>query len=78
MFLDTLPTPFASCQLQYIMDHPKCQLQLVVLIVDNIEAFMDSNAKNAKARYLAPVIEAFRLAECIDQRGIKQNGSLIC
>ena len=71
MFLDTLPTPFASCQLQYIMDHPKCQLQLVVLIVDNIEAFMDSNAKNAKARYLAPVIEAFRLAECIDQRGDK-------
>lgn len=71
VFLDMLPTPFASCQLQYVMDQPKCQLHLVVLIVDNIEAFMDSNAKNAKFRYLAPVIEAFKLAECIDQRGDK-------
>lgn len=71
VFLDKMPTPFASCQLQYVMDHPKCQLELVVLIVDNIEAFMDSNAKNAKSRYLAPVIEAFKLAECIDQRGDK-------
>lgn len=69
VFLDKMPTPFASCQLQYMMDQPACQLQLVLLIVDNIEAFMDSNAKNAKSRYLAPVIEAFKLAECIDQRG---------
>ena len=68
-FLDKMPTPFASCQLQYAMDQSECELQLVVLIVDNIEAFMDPNAKNSKARYLAPVIEAFKLAECIDQRG---------
>ncbi len=73
VFLDMLPTPFASCQLQYIMDDPKCQLELVVLIVDNIEAFMDPNAKNAKSRYLAPVIEALKLAECIDQRGDKSK-----
>lgn len=71
VFLDKMPTPFASCQLQYMMDQPACQLQLVLLIVDNIEAFMDSNAKNAKSRYLAPVVEAFKLAECIDQRGDK-------
>ena len=70
-FLDKMPTPFASCQLQYVMDQQKCHLQLVVLIVDNIEAFMDSNARNAKLRYLAPIIEAFKLAECIDQRGDK-------
>lgn len=69
VFLDKIPTAFASCQLQYAMDQSECELQLVVLIVDNIEAFMDSNAKNSKARYLAPVIEAFKLAECIDQRG---------
>lgn len=69
MFLDKMPTAFASCQLQYVMDQNECELQLAVLIVDNIEAFMDSNARNPKARYLAPVIEAFKLAECIDQRG---------
>lgn len=71
VFLDKMPTPFASCQLQYVMDQPICNLQLVVLIVDNIEAFLDSNAKNSKSRYLAPVIEAFRLAECIGQRGVQ-------
>lgn len=69
MFLEKMPTAFASCQLQYVMDQNECDLQLVVLIVDNIEAFMDSNARDSKARYLAPVIEAFKLAECIDQRG---------
>ena len=69
VFLDTMPVPFASCQLQYVMDHPNCELELVVLIVDNIEAFMDSKSKNAKSRYLAPVIEALKMAECIDQRG---------
>lgn len=68
-FLEDMPTAFASCQLQYVMDQEKCKLDLVVLIVDNIEAFMDQNAKNSKSRYLTPVIEAFHLAECIDQRG---------
>lgn len=68
-FLEKMPTTFASLQLQYVMDQPLCGLKLVVLIVDNIEAFMDPNAKNPKSRYLAPVIEAFKLAECIDQRG---------
>lgn len=68
-FLKEMPTAFASCQLQYVMDHESCKFDLVVLIVDNVEAFMDSSAKNSSGRYLAPVIEAFRLAECIDQRG---------
>ena len=68
-FLEDMPTAFASCQLQYVMDQEKCKLDLVVLIVDNIEAFMDQNAKNSRSRYLTPVIEAFHLAECIDQRG---------
>lgn len=30
---------------------------------------MSPNAKNLKSRYWAPVIKAFKLAECIDQRG---------
>lgn len=68
-FIDELPTAFASLQLQYVMDHPVCDLRLVVLIVDNIEAFMKQNTKNTKSKYLLPVIEAFRLAECIHQRG---------
>lgn len=72
-FLEKLPTAFASFQLQYVMDHKECKLELVVLIVDNIEAFLDSNAKNSKSRYLAPIIEAFKLAECIDQRGDLTN-----
>nr|WP_300797494.1 ATP-binding cassette domain-containing protein [uncultured Acetatifactor sp.] len=42
VLLDKMPTAFASCQLQYAMDQNECGLQLVVLIVDNIEAFMDS------------------------------------
>ncbi len=67
-FIDKLPTTFASCQLQYVMDHPANSFKLVVLVVDNIEAFLDSNAKNSRARYLAPIIEAFRLADCIGQR----------
>lgn len=67
--LEILPTAFASCQLQYVMDHQCCPIQLVVLVVDNIEAFLDSKAKNSMSRYLAPIIEAFRLADCIDQRG---------
>ncbi len=69
VFLDSMPTTFASCQLQYVMNQQECDLQLVILIVDNIEAFMNPNAKTLKSRYLAPVIEAFKLAECIDQRG---------
>lgn len=68
-FLEILPTTFASCQLQYVMDHPKCNLKLVVLIVDNIEAFLNTTPKNAKERYLSPVIEAFKLSDCISQRG---------
>lgn len=68
-FLAMMPTAFASCQLQFTMDQQACNLQLVLLLVDNIEAFMDPNANNSKSRYLAPVIEAFRLAECIQQRG---------
>ena len=67
-FLELSPVPFASCQLQYVMDHHSCSLDLVILIVDNIEAFLDSKSKTSKNRYLAPVIEAFKLAECIEQR----------
>ena len=69
VFLKRMPTAFASCQLQYVMDHQQCPLKLAVLVVDNIEAFLDPNAKNSMSRYLAPIIEAFRLADCIDQRG---------
>lgn len=69
-FLETLPTTFASCQLQYIMDQPQCHLKLVILIVDNIEAFLNPASKNKKERYLSPVIEAFKLCDCIDQRGV--------
>ena len=68
-FLETMPPTFASCQLQYVMDNPACCLDLVVLVVDNIEAFMIPTAKNPQARYLAPVIEALKLADCIGQRG---------
>lgn len=67
-FLEKMPVAFASFQLQYSMDQEKCKLKLVVLIVDNIEAFTDSNAKDSK-RCLEPVISAFKLADCIDQRG---------
>lgn len=67
-FIDAMPSTFASCQLQYVMDHPANNFKLVVLVVDNIEAFLDSNSKNPQARYLAPIIEAFKLADCIGQR----------
>lgn len=67
-FIDKMPTTFASCQLQYVMDHTANSFELVVLVVDNIEAFLDSNAKNSQSRYLAPIIEAFKLADCIGQR----------
>lgn len=67
-FIDKMPTTFASCQLQYVMDHPANNFELVVLAVDNIEAFLDPNAKDPQARYLAPIIEAFKLADCIGQR----------
>lgn len=68
-FYETMPSTFASCQLQYVMDHSKCDLNLVVFVVDNIEAFMVKNAKNPQSKYLSPVIEAFKLADCISQRG---------
>lgn len=67
-FIDEMPTTFASCQLQYVMDHSANSFKLVVLVVDNVEAFLNSNAKDSRARYLAPIIEAFRLADCIGQR----------
>ena len=67
--LEKMPTPYASCQLQFAMDQPECTLKLVVLVVDNIEAFINPRAKDSKTKYLAPVIEAFKLAECIHQRG---------
>lgn len=68
-FLEQMPLIFASCQFQYVMDQNECPLQLAVLIVDNIEAFLDENAKDPKSRYLSPVIEAFKIAECIEHRG---------
>lgn len=68
-FLESMPTAFASCQLQYVMDHPRCKIYVVVLVVDNVEGFWDPKARNSMSRYLAPIIEAFRLADCIDQRG---------
>lgn len=68
-FVEGMPTAFSSCQLQYVMDCVNNKLKMAVLIVDNVEAFMDSNVKNDSSRYLAPVVEAFKLAECIKQRG---------
>lgn len=68
-FLEKMPIAFASFQLQYSMDQEMCNLKLVVLIVDNIEAFTESGAKNARIRCLEPLIKAFKLADCIDQRG---------
>lgn len=67
-FCTDMPTTFASCQLQYVMDQEECKLDLVVLIVDNIEAFMQPKSKYLKSSYLTPVIEAFKLADCIGQR----------
>lgn len=67
-FIDEMPTTFASCQLQYVMDHPANSFKLIVLAVDNIEAFLDSTAKDPQSRYLAPIIEAFKLADCIGER----------
>lgn len=69
VFLEQMATTFASLQLQYVMDHSACNLSLCVLIVDNVEAFRNPNAKDAKTKYLLPIIEAFKLAECIGQRG---------
>lgn len=66
--LEKMPVVYASCQLQYVMDHPNCDIKLVILIIDNIEAFILPGAKDSRARYLSPVIEAFKLAECISQR----------
>lgn len=67
-FFKYLPDAYASCQLQYVMDKPNCKTKLVVLIVDNIEAFSTTGATLVKDKYLSPVIESFRLAECISQR----------
>ncbi len=69
-FLNEMPTAYASCQLQYAMDHISCRMQLIILVVDNIEAFISTNTKDSKSRYLAPVIEALKLADCIEQRGL--------
>lgn len=68
LFADKLPETYASCQLQYVMGHDNCELNLAVLVVDNIEAFSLPNSKNGCSRYLSPIIEALKLAECIKQR----------
>ena len=65
---EQMETTYASCQLQYVMDKPECKLDLVILIVDNIEAFRSQVSRGDKSKYLSPVIEAFELAECINQR----------
>ena len=66
--LKTVPTAFASCQLQYVMDQEKCNLRLVVFIVDNIEAFRHPKTENSKLKYIDPIIEAFKLSDCIGDR----------
>ena len=66
--IDKMPVTFASCQLQYVMDYQSNKFKLVLLVVDNIEAFLDLNAKYSHTRYLTPIIEAFKLADCIAQR----------
>lgn len=65
---DTLPNAYASCQFQFVMDQDSCPLDLAVLVVDNVEAFLDPQAKNTASRYLSPIIEALRLAECLQSR----------
>lgn len=68
VLMEKTPTAFASLQLQYVMNHELCRLKLALLVVDNIEAFMDSKAKNSRSRYIAPVIETFKFMYCVQER----------
>lgn len=65
-FYDSAAVPFTSCQLQYVLNSEKCDIELVILIIDNVEGF-GGEGKN-RLKYLQPVIEALRLYDCIGQR----------
>ena len=65
-FLKLLPVAFASCQLQYVLESDKCNINLVLLIIDNVEGFRGEG--DGKSKYLNPVIEALHLRDCISQR----------
>lgn len=62
-FLQHQEMAFASCQLQYVLNHSNCPIELVILILDNVEAY-DMDKNNIEAG-LVPIVEAFRLMECI-------------
>ena len=66
IFHDKQPIAFTSCQLQYVLNDERCDIDLVVLIVDNVEGFLESG--DTKMKYVKPVIEALRLFDCIGQR----------
>ncbi len=65
-FLQLLPEAYASCQLQYVLNSEKCNIDLVLLVIDNVEGFAGTGEDRSK--YLNPVIEALHLRDCISQR----------
>lgn len=65
-FYNSEAVAFTSCQLQYVLNSEKCEIELVILIVDNVEGFDGQGEKRLK--YLQPVIKALRLYDCIGQR----------
>ena len=62
-FLQNQEMAFASCQFQYVLNNSNCPIELVILILDNVEAY-DIAKSNGEAG-LMPIVEAFRLIECI-------------
>lgn len=74
--LSKLPVAYASCQLQYVMENEKCPLNLVLLVIDNVEASgSNSTRTTSNSKFLSPIIESFRLADCIQQRGTETRWS---
>lgn len=75
VFDEKLPAVYSSYQLQYVMDSENCDLNLAVLIIDNVEASVNFQAKNSREKYLQPIISSFQIAECIQGRGISTKWS---
>lgn len=65
-FKQVIPEAFASLQLQYVLDKTNGKIKLVVLVVDNVEAYMPGD--QSEERYVEPLIVAFKLSDCINKQ----------
>ena len=64
-FIRNVEEGFTSFQLQYVLDKINGEIKLVVLAIDNVEAYM--RGENNEEKFVEPLLVAFKLNDCINK-----------